>query len=47
VIVNITFGVEFFRPFFWVLKNFIGRILYYGKNFENFLLRIFIYANLC
>jgi hypothetical protein len=27
VTVSLAFGVEFFRPFFWLLKSNIGRIL--------------------
>jgi hypothetical protein len=44
--VNIAFGVEFFRPFFWLHKNFTWRILYPCKNSENIILRLFIYANI-
>jgi hypothetical protein len=33
--VNIAFGVEFFRPFFWLLQIFIRRILLLGKIFKD------------
>jgi hypothetical protein len=30
VTIDVTFGVEFFRPFFWLSKIFIGRNLLFG-----------------
>jgi hypothetical protein len=33
VMVNITFGVTFFRPFIWLHKNSNWRILLFIKNF--------------
>jgi hypothetical protein len=35
--VNIAFGVEFFRPFFWLLKIYIRRILFIGKDVRRYL----------
>jgi hypothetical protein len=33
VLTRVTFGAEFFRPFFWVFKRLIGPILFIGfKN---------------
>jgi hypothetical protein len=45
--VNIAFGVEFFRPFFWLLKIYIRRILFIGKDVKNILFRVFKNANIC
>jgi hypothetical protein len=45
--VNIAFGVEFFRVFFWLQKISIGRILCPKQEFEYFLDWISCYAYIC
>jgi hypothetical protein len=45
--VNIAFGVEFFRPFFWLLQIFIRRILFVGEDVKNILFGLFKNANIC
>jgi hypothetical protein len=37
VLTRVTFGAEFFRPFFWVFKKFIGFILSFGFKNESVL----------
>ena len=37
--INVTFGAEFFRPFFWVQSGSITRILLFGKKYLNYLPR--------
>jgi hypothetical protein len=44
--VNIAFGVEFFRPFFWLLKIPIRRILPFSSRPSHVLGWLFNYANI-
>jgi hypothetical protein len=44
--VNIAFGVEFFRPFFWLLQIFIRRILFISKNIKDIIFRLFKNADI-